>query len=60
MTWHATRGEAAAAEKQAIRSEAPVHNIHSAVRHGLATGAGVRSALGGRRNFAELSKGVSE
>ncbi|MFD3749726.1 GIY-YIG nuclease family protein [Streptomyces cyaneofuscatus] len=58
VVWYPTRPEAAAAEKAAIKSEAPVHNVHSTVRHGLVTGAGVRAALGGRRNFSERRSAV--
>lgn len=53
VVWHPTRQEAADGERQALRTESPVHNIHSTARHGLVTGAGVRAALGGRRNFSE-------
>jgi hypothetical protein len=53
VAWYATRKEAAAEERRALKEEATVHNIHGTERHGLVTGAGVRAALGGRRNFFE-------
>ncbi|WP_406164152.1 GIY-YIG nuclease family protein [Streptomyces canus] len=34
VRWHPTRAEARAEEKEAMASESPVHNIHSAPRHG--------------------------
>lgn len=40
--WHATRADARAEEKRAMGAEGPVHNIHSAPRHG----AYWRAALG--------------
>ncbi|MFJ3923038.1 GIY-YIG nuclease family protein [Streptomyces sp. NPDC090022] len=53
--WFPTRQDAAAEERRALREEATVHNIHGTERHGLVTGAGVRRALGDRRNFFERS-----
>jgi predicted GIY-YIG superfamily endonuclease len=58
VVWHDTRQEAAAEEREALRHEDPVHNIHGTPRHGLVTGAGVRAALNGRRNFFERSAGA--
>ncbi|MFI2078489.1 GIY-YIG nuclease family protein [Streptomyces triculaminicus] len=49
VKWHPTRQEAAAEERQALRSESPVNNIHGTERHGLVTGAGVRRELELRR-----------
>lgn len=53
VDWFPTRGEASAEERRALKEEATVHNVHGTERHGLVTGAGVRAALAGRRNFAE-------
>lgn len=53
VVWHPTRKAAAEEERSALRNEETVHNIHGTERHGLVTGAGVRAALGGRRNFSE-------
>lgn len=53
VVWHPTRKEAAGEERRALHGESPVHNTHGTARHGLVTGAGVRAALAGRRNFSE-------
>lgn len=53
VAWFDSRREAADEERRALRSESPAHNIQGTARHGLVTGAGVRAALAGRKNFAE-------
>lgn len=53
VVWRATRKEAADEERAALRAESPVHNVQGTERGGLVTGAGVRRALAGRRNFSE-------
>jgi hypothetical protein len=53
VAWYSTRQAAAAEERRVLKEEVTVHNIHGTERHGLVTGAGVRAALGGRRNFSE-------
>lgn len=53
VVWRPTRKEAADEERVALRAEDPLHNVQGTVRGGLVTGAGVRRALAGRRNFSE-------
>jgi len=53
VVWHPTRKQAASEERVALKAESPVHNVQGTVRGGEVTGAGVRRALAGRRNFSE-------
>ena len=60
VTWYPSRKEAADEERRALRHDGPLRNIHGTERHGLVTGAGVRRALGGRRNFSEVTAAQGE
>lgn len=48
VNWHATRAEAAAEERHALRNESPVHNLHGTPRWAGIVSQHVRSEIAGR------------